>query len=59
MSRIEDDPLWPKKWALREVQVAVGVGAQAVATTFGTVMVDAEGLLRAAYRGHHVDPGPC
>ena len=48
------DPTLPDKQAVKQVQAAIGAGAQAVDTPYGTATVDAEGLLRVVHQGRRV-----
>ena len=48
------DPTLPDKHAVKQVQAAIGAGAQAVDTPYGTATVDAEGLLRVVRQGRRV-----
>ena len=45
------DPRLPDKHAVKQVQAAIGAGAQ---HTYGTAAIDAEGLLRVVHQGRRV-----
>lgn len=48
------EPRLPDKTVVKQVQVAIGAGAQAVETPHGTAIMDAEGLFGVVYCGYRV-----